>query len=189
MSHELTVAWVVGAGALLAAQAPINNGLGRSVGNLPAALASFIVGLCVLVSICLVTGDIGQFSSIGDAAFPTLFGGLIGATELDTATVTIARSGAGAVAAATIAGQLTWSLFIDEFGWVGVDTIQITGLRVFGAVLLLLGTVLVVHRKEFLKGVDGAGRVGLLALLTMMIAGGLVGFQPPLNAELADHIG
>ncbi|MGK2956581.1 MAG: DMT family transporter [Solirubrobacterales bacterium] len=189
MSHQLTVTWVVLVGALLAVQAPINSGLGRSVGKLPAALFSFLVGLAALIVICLVGGQMGQFSSIGDAAFPSLFGGLIGATYVATATVTISRIGAGAVAAATIAGQLTCSLVVDEFGWVGVDVIHITGLRILGAVLLLVGTALVVYRKQYAKNIEGAGRAGLIAVVAMAAAGALVGLQHPLNAELADSIG
>lgn len=189
MSNELTVVWVVAVGAQLALQAPINGGLGRTVGKLPAALVSFLVGLCLLFAICLVSGQLGQFASIGDAGFPYLLGGLIGATYVATATVTISRIGAGAVAAATIAGQLTSSLLVDDFGWVGVEAIGVTGLRILGAVLLLIGTGLVVYRKKMAEDVEGAGKAGLLAVLAMIAAGAMVGLQHPMNAQLADHIG
>lgn len=180
---------VVAVGANLAIQAPINGGLGRTVGKLPAALISFLVGLVALFLICLAFGHLDDFSSIGDAQTATLFGGLIGAIYVATATVTISRIGAGAVAAATIAGQLTSSVVIDDFGWVGVDQIPVTGLRVVGAVLLLAGTVLVVHRKKYVEDVEGAGKAGLIAIVAMAAAGVGVGFQHPMNAELADHIG
>jgi len=189
LSHELTVIAVVAVGAQLAVQAPINGGLGRTVGKLPAALISFLVGLLALFLICLAFGSLSDFSSIGDADKATLFGGLIGAMYVATATVTISRIGAGAVAAATIAGQLTSSVVIDDFGWVGVDTIPVTGLRVFGAVLLLLGTVLIVYRKKYVDDVEGAGKAGIIAIGAMTLAGAGVGFQHPMNALLADHIG
>ena len=189
MSHELTVIWVVAVGAQLAIQAPINSGLGRTVGKLPAALISFFVGLGLLLVICVAAGELGRFDSLGDAAMPSLFGGFIGATYVATATITISRIGAGAVAAATIAGQLTCSLVVDDFGWVGVDEIGVTGLRVLGAVLLLAGTALVVHRHRYAEDVGGAGKAGLIAILAVVAAGALVGIQHPLNAELADHIG
>ena len=189
MSHWLTVLWVALVGVQLAAQAPINGGLGRCVGKLPAALISFLTGLVAISVICLVAGELGQFGDIGEASLPSLFPGLIGATWVAVATVTISRIGAGAVAAATIAGQLTCSLFVDNFGWVGVDTIPVTGLRVFGAVLLLAGTVLVVFRRRYVDDVDGGGRAVALAMVTMVAAGALVGFQHPLNADLADSIG
>ncbi|MGA7436487.1 MAG: DMT family transporter [Solirubrobacterales bacterium] len=189
MSHELTVIAVVAVGAQLAVQAPINGGLGRTVGRLPAALVSFLVGLFLLIPVCLAFGNPGNFSSIGDASLPTLFGGLIGATYVAVATVTISRIGAGAVAAATIAGQLTSAVVIDAFGWVGVELIPVSGLRIAGAVLLLLGTLLVVYRKKYVDDVEGAGKAGVLAVLAMTAAGMAVGFQHPMNAELAGHIG
>jgi len=189
LNHGLTVLWVALVGIQLAAQAPINGGLGRTVGKLPAALISFLTGLVVITLICLVSGQLGQFGSIADAPTVAWFPGLIGATWVAVATVTISRIGAGAVAAATIAGQLTCSLFVDNFGWVGVDTIPVTGLRVFGAVLLLVGTVMVVFRRRYTDDVEGGGRAVALAMVTMIAAGAMVGFQHPLNAELAESIG
>ncbi len=189
MNHELTVILVAVVGAQLAVQAPLNSGLGRTVGKLPAALISFLVGLTALFLLCLVSGELGHFSSIGDASFPSLFGGFSGAIFVATSTVTISRIGAGAVAAATIAGQLTCSLVVDDFGWVGVDTVPVTELRILGAILLLVGTGLVVYRRKYATDLEGAGKAGLLAVVAVMISGALVGVQHPLNAELADHIG
>ena len=62
-------------------------------------------------------------------------------------------------------------------------------MRVRGAVLLLAGTALVVHRHRYAEDVGGAGKAGLIAILAVVAAGALVGIQHPLNAELADHIG
>lgn len=189
MSHQLTVLLVVAVGSQLALQPPLNSGLGRSTGKLAASLISFLVGLALLLVICLVSGDLSRLSSIGDAPLPTVFGGLIGATYVATSTVMISRIGAGAVAAATIAGQLSSSLLIDDFGWFGVDTIPITWLRVLGALLLLAGTALVVHRKLYAEDAQGAGRTAMIAIMGVAVAGFLVGFQHPMNAELADHVG
>jgi transporter family-2 protein len=189
LSHEATVILVVLVGFQLAVQAPLNSGLGRATGKLPAALISFLVGLSALLLICVIAGQLGQFSSIGDASLPSLFGGFSGAIFVATSTITISRIGAGAVAAATIAGQLTCSLILDDFGWVGVDTVPVTALRIIGAVLLLAGTALVVYRKNYIQDVEGAGKAGLIAVAAVVISGALVGVQHPLNAELADHIG
>lgn len=189
MSPELTAILVALVGVQLAVQAPLNSGLGRTVGKLQAALISFLVGLAALFLLCLAAGQLNQFSSIGNAPVPSLFGGLSGAIFVATATVTISRIGAGAVAAATISGQLTCSLIVDDFGWVGVDAVSVTGLRILGAVLLLAGTVLVVYRKKYAADIEGAGKAGILAIIAVVVAGALVGVQHPLNAELADHIG
>lgn len=189
MSHELTVFWVVAVGLQLAFQAPINSGLGRSTGKLAASLISNTIGLTALLVLCLLAGQLGRFDAIGDATLPSLLGGLSGAIFVAFSTVTVSRIGAGAVAAAVISGQLTMSLVVDDFGWVGVDVVELTAVRVLGAVLLLAGTGLVVYRKQLVDDVEGAGKAGLIAIAAMMFSGALVGIQHPLNAELATHIG
>ena len=46
-------------GGVLALQAPINAGLGRATGQLPAALVSFIVGTLLLAVIVALSGKSG----------------------------------------------------------------------------------------------------------------------------------
>ncbi len=185
----MTVIWVLVVGMQLALQAPMNAALGRTVGRLPAALVSFVVGLVVILLICIGSGELSRILSIGDASLASLLGGLIGATWVATATFTVSRIGAGGVAAATISGQLVSSLLIDEFGWVGVESIHLTGLRLTGAVALLAGTALVVHRRHRSVGSGGFDRASVSAVLLMVAVGALIGFQHPLNAELAETIG
>ena len=45
------------AGGLVAMQAPVNSGLGKAIGSLPAASFSFAVGLVALIGITLVSGE------------------------------------------------------------------------------------------------------------------------------------
>jgi transporter family-2 protein len=49
------------------------------------------------------------------------------------------------VTAATITGQLTMSVVVDQFGWLGVERDPLTLDRVAGLVLLAAGTFLVVR--------------------------------------------
>jgi uncharacterized membrane protein YdcZ (DUF606 family) len=53
--------------------------------------------------------------------------------------------GAGAVAAATVTGQLTTSVVLDRIGFLGLDREPLTASRVAGVGLLLAGTYLVVR--------------------------------------------
>jgi bacterial/archaeal transporter family-2 protein len=53
--------------------------------------------------------------------------------------------GAGGVTAATIAGQLTLAVVVDQFGWLGLAQRSITASRVAGIVLLAAGVFLVVR--------------------------------------------
>ena len=47
------------AGGLIALQAPINAGLGRATGSLPAALVSFGMGTLALAAIVVLSGQAG----------------------------------------------------------------------------------------------------------------------------------
>ena len=57
----------------------------------------------------------------------------------------VSQIGAGAVAAATVTGQLTTSVVLDRIGFLGLEQTPISGTRVLGVVLLLAGTYLVVR--------------------------------------------
>ena len=53
--------------------------------------------------------------------------------------------GAGGIVAATIAGQLTMSVIIDQFGLLGLDKDPISVSKAIGVLLLAAGTLLVVR--------------------------------------------
>jgi transporter family-2 protein len=173
-------------GAQFALQAPINSALGRHVGRLAASLVSNTVGTVFLIALVVVTGEVSNLGSLGDVPVYQLLGGLIGASYVATATLTVARIGAGAVVAATITGQLISSLLIDDLGLVGVDAVPLSLLRVCGALLLVAGTLLVIRRDA---GGAGGARFDLLALLTVFAVGLMVGIQHPLNGLLAETSG
>ena len=134
------------AGGLIAMQAPINSMLGKSVGTFAAASVSFVVGTIALVLITLLVG--GGFGDLGEARhlpWYYLMGGILGAVYVTTALVAVRELGAGGVTAATIAGQLSLSLLIDQLGILGVDKQAITWQRLLGVLLLALGTLLIVR--------------------------------------------
>jgi bacterial/archaeal transporter family-2 protein len=133
------------AGGLIALQAPINAGLGRATGSLPAALVSFLVGTVALTAIVVLSGKAGGLSSTFDVSWYYLLGGLLGAVYVANALIAVTAIGAGGVAAATITGQLTASVAIDRLGLFGLDQVPLTPERVVGVALLLAGTVLVVR--------------------------------------------
>src|SRR6478609_8570524 len=146
MDHRgLLVILTAGAGGLIALQAPINAGLGRSTGSLPAALVSFLVGTFALAAIVVLSGKAGGLSSTFDVSWYYLLGGLLGAVYVANALVAVTTIGAGGVAAATITGQLTASVAIDRLGLFGLDQVPLSPERVLGVALLLAGTFLVVR--------------------------------------------
>jgi len=145
VDRGLAVLLTAGAGGLIALQAPINAGLGRATGSLPAALLSFLVGTVALGAIVVLSGKAGGLSSTFDVSWYYLLGGLLGAVYVANALIAVSVIGAGGVAAATITGQLTFSVVIDRLGLFGLDQVALSPERVVGVVLLLAGTVLVVR--------------------------------------------
>ena len=123
MDRGVAVLLTAAAGGLIAAQAPINAGLGKTTGSLPAALISFSVGTAALAAVVVLSGKAGGLSSTFD----------------------VSVIGAGGVAAATVFGQLTASVVIDRLGLFGLDEVPLSPERILGVALLLAGTVLVVR--------------------------------------------
>jgi transporter family-2 protein len=62
-----------------------------------------------------------------------------------TVLLSVRELGAGGVTAATIAGQLTMSVFIDRAGVLGLDERGLTPQRILGIALLAAGTFLIVR--------------------------------------------
>ncbi len=64
---------------------------------------------------------------------------------MTTVLITVRTLGAGAVTAATIAGQLTLSVILDRLGILGLDKQGLSFSRVAGVALLAAGTFLIVR--------------------------------------------
>jgi transporter family-2 protein len=132
-------------GGCIALQAPINAGLGKSTGNFAAATVSFAVGTILLAGIVFASGKAGGLTNAGHVEWYYLLGGALGAAYVFSALVLVSEIGAGAVAAATVTGQLTTSVVLDRIGFLGLDREPITLSRVLGVLLLLGGTYLIVR--------------------------------------------
>src|SRR3954464_12602638 len=129
MDKGLAVLLTAVAGGLIALQAPINAGLGRSTGSLPAALVSFGIGTLALAAIVVLSGKAGGLDSTFEVSWYYLPGGLLGAVYVTNALIPATAIGAGGVAAATITGQLTASVAIDRFGLFGLDEVPLSSQR------------------------------------------------------------
>lgn len=145
MDRSVAIVITAAAGGLIALQAPINAGLGKSTGSLAAALISFGVGTIALAVIVVIAGQGGGVGNVTEVAPVYLLGGLLGAVYVTCALIAVPIVGAGGVAAGTITGQLIASLVVDRLGAFGLEQTPLTLSRVAGVVLLLLGTLLVVR--------------------------------------------
>jgi bacterial/archaeal transporter family-2 protein len=145
VDRGVAVLLTAAAGGLIAAQAPINAGLGKATGSMPAALVSFSVGTLALAAVVVLSGKAGGLSSTFDVSWYYLLGGFLGALYVLNALIAVSVIGAGGVAAATVCGQLTASVAIDRLGLFGLDQTSLSLSRVAGVGLLLAGTVLIVR--------------------------------------------
>src|SRR5689334_21264273 len=132
-------------GGCIALQAPINSGLGKHTGSFAAATISFAVGTVLLAAIVVVSGKAGGLPNIAHVQWYYLLGGALGAAYVFSALVLVSEIGAGGVAAATVTGQLTTSVLLDQIGFLGLDKQPISSARIAGVLLLLGGTYLIVR--------------------------------------------
>jgi transporter family-2 protein len=145
VDRGLAVILMAVVGGLIAAQPAVNAGLGRATGSLAAALVSFAIGTLLLAGIVVIAGEAGGVAHTFDVRWYYLLGGVLGAAYVLTALVVVKEVGAGGVAAATITGQLTLSIVLDQLGILGLEQQPITWERVAGVGLLLAGTYLIVR--------------------------------------------
>ena len=146
MDRGAAVFLTAAVGGLIALQAPINSLLGRAVGTWQAAVVSFAIGTLLLAGIVtLAGGGWGGLGELRGLPWYYLVGGVLGAAYVTTVLVTVRSLGAGGVTAATITGQLTMSLVVDQLGVLGLGRQPITFERVLGVALLAAGTYLIVR--------------------------------------------
>jgi bacterial/archaeal transporter family-2 protein len=147
VSKELAVLMTVAAGGFVAAQAPANNVLSKTLGTFGAASANFIIGtVCVLVvTFAFAGGFSGEEGAETPAWYVWVLGGTGGAVIVVTTLIAVRELGAGGVTAAVIAGQLALSVVLDRFGVLGLEERAVTWEKLLGIALLAAGTVLVVR--------------------------------------------
>jgi bacterial/archaeal transporter family-2 protein len=145
VDRGVAVVLTAAVGGLIALQAPVNSLLGQRVGTVAAAVVSFALGTIALAGIAVLSGGLGKLGEVRSMPWYYLVGGLLGAAYVTCVLVTVRSLGAGGVTAATIAGQLTMSLVVDQLGILGVAQKPITVSRAAGVALLAVGTFLVVR--------------------------------------------
>lgn len=133
------------AGGLIALQPAVNSTLGKSVGTFQAAFLSFVGGTLLLLGIAaLAKGGLGQLAEARHVPWYCLTGGVMGAAYVTTVLVSVRTLGAGGITAATIAGQLSASVAVDHYGFLGVHKDPIDAVKLVGVLLLAAGVFLIV---------------------------------------------
>ncbi|MCY9853406.1 MULTISPECIES: DMT family transporter [Vibrio] len=137
---------VVGVG--LVSQAGVNAQLKIGMSSsLQAAFVSFVVGTAVLGMLVVIEGKPwfpqGSISSLPWWAW---IGGLLGAFNIAMSIYLAPQLGALALAISIVCGQVIASIFYDQYGLLGYPTIEMTPQRIGGALLIILGVMLVTYQ-------------------------------------------
>jgi len=134
------------AGAIFALQPAVNENVARSLNSpIQAALTSFSVGTILLLiinfSLGLTLPSITKLQEI--SWWLWLSGGVIGVFVVTVAIIIQPKIGAGGWVAWYVFGQLSMSILIDNYGWLGLEIHPINLMRSIGVFLLAIGAVLI----------------------------------------------
>lgn len=122
-------------GATLSVQAAINGRLGSQMGVLKSAFLTFSLGALVTALLIFYFEPV-QAVTLLDVPKWQLMGAMLGVPYIVIMVVAVQRIGTGIATVAVIFGQLTMSMLIDHFGWLGNTSIHFTYTRL-GAVICL----------------------------------------------------
>lgn len=143
MKPWLAMLAIVAIGAMLPLQGLVNARLAGALhGPVMAAFVSFVVGSVVLGTWLLASGT--PWGAAPDARLPAWIwiGGILGALYVAVFTLLIPRVGAAAAICLAVLGQVLASLLLDHYGVLQAQR-PADWLRITGAVLVLLGVLLV----------------------------------------------
>jgi transporter family-2 protein len=108
-----------------------------------AALISFAVGTLALLIVWLVGSKRPDFTAFAGLPRYAWFGGLYGAIYVGVAAYAAPKIGLASLITIGIAGQIAVALFLDHVGALGLPRDPISLARLGGALLVVIGVVLV----------------------------------------------
>jgi transporter family-2 protein len=141
-------------GLIVPLQAAINNQLKSVIGQstVLAALVSFSVGTLALLCIAIATGQkLSALANLPKAEAWMLIGGLLGAVFVFGTTLIAPKLGAATMLSLIITGQIIASMLFDRFGWFAMPLKDISWPRLLGALLVVIGVLLVNFGNEWIK--------------------------------------
>jgi transporter family-2 protein len=145
MSQHVLLILAAGAGACIALQAAANGSL-RTVTQSPPWTAFFsICGTftCACLAMLVLRPAAPAVADVRQTTWWQWIGGPLGALIVLSGAVLTPRLGAAAFLACVIAGQLVCSVFLDQFGLMGLVEREITIGRAVGAALVICGAVMI----------------------------------------------
>jgi transporter family-2 protein len=141
-----TTAYLITAlvGMALALQVGLNSIVRVHVGSAAgAALINFVVGTAALAVALLITrAPVPTTVQLAGLPWWAWFAGLAGAAYVAGSAVIGPMIGGAAFIALIVAGQMIGAMTLDHFGALGFPVRPVDGMRLVGAVLVVLGVVL-----------------------------------------------
>ncbi len=134
MTFIMIILAVIG-GATLSIQAAINGQLGSKVGVFKSAFLTFSVG-ALITALLIFFFEPKQTVTLLDVPKWQLLGAMFGVPYIVIMVLAVQRIGTAVATVAVIFGQLTMSMLIDNFGWLGNAAIPFSMSRL-GAIVCL----------------------------------------------------
>ncbi|HBS5676378.1 DMT family transporter [Klebsiella sp. 141240] len=134
MTFIMIVLAIIG-GSMLSIQAAINGQLGSQVGVFKSAFLTFSVG-AIITALLIFFFEPKQLVTLMDVPKWQLLGAMFGVPYIVIMVLAVQRIGTAIATVAVIFGQLTMSMLIDNFGWLGNQSISFSMSRL-GAIVCL----------------------------------------------------
>ena len=122
-------------GAMLSVQAAINGQLGSKLGVLKTAFLTFSVG-ALITALLIFFFEPKYAVTLLDVPKWQLLGALCGVPYIVIMVIAVQRIGTAVATVAVIFGQLTMSMLIDNFGWLGNVAIPFSMYRLSAIICL-----------------------------------------------------
>lgn len=139
MSDLVPFAMLIGSGAMIATQATLNVGLGRSLDLWFFAFVFTVVQLFFCLPPLLLLGWPPRWSALSATPWWQYLGGALGVPALAAMSYGLGRTGTGTGLVGLLIGQLFMGMCIDRFGLFGAPAQAITGPKLVGFGLVILG--------------------------------------------------
>ena len=126
-------------------QAAINARLAKTADNnaVMAAFVSFAVGTIALLIYLILAGQFNFHYVSGNSPWWIWTGGLLGTFFVAGIVILLPRLGVALAFSLVIAGQMLTAILFDQFGWMGVAVKEISAGKIAGAILLIVGVILI----------------------------------------------
>lgn len=134
------------AGAFLAIQPPVNATLSRHRGSIEASSISFFTGTVFLFLTCLLFGKGSAIKAFEAPAWEWL-GGVLGASVVCSAILSVPRIGVLSTSLAMILDNLSMAAVIDNFGLFDAPLHHFTLRRMLGFALVIAGLYFISFKK------------------------------------------